>query len=485
MFNTSAIKQTLLYGVSVSLMRGVSLLMLPFYAHHLSPEDFGHMEILSSIAMFGSVIVGLGLEEALYRFTATKSVQKRAKTAAGVFTLALLSGLIFSIFIYPLSQAISVIAPGNFDTILIIYILAMLAMEGVIAVPLGWLRIINRPEWYCALCVGRVILQALLTVIFLQNGQGLHGIFLASLIAAGSQAFVLFVIQTKSTGLYLNVPLIRSILIYSSPIIGSGLLAFGLNGFDRWMIAKYVSMEELAMFGIAAKFSIGLVILMQPFGMWWTPRRQIELTQENGKERILHFSTIGILLLAGLVIFVGLIAPVLITLLLPDEYSDAIYYTYGLIIVVALKEITEIINIGCFTQAKTNTQLYINITTTIFACTAIVVSIPHYHIYGVIVSLALAQFIRMALFYVASQRVVYLHYPTLNLSVILATSFILIATSTLWLYANVSPWIELGLLLSTMCAMITLVIFFGSAIKKIFAASGKYEEVLRGAAAHP
>ena len=54
-------KHTMLYDVSIALMKGVSLIMLPFFAHYLSPTDFGKLEVLSSL-------VGMGLEDFLYRF---------------------------------------------------------------------------------------------------------------------------------------------------------------------------------------------------------------------------------------------------------------------------------------------------------------------------------------------------------------------------------------------------------------------------------
>ena len=39
-----ALQQTLLYGASIALMKGISLLMLPFIAHHLAPQAFGQID---------------------------------------------------------------------------------------------------------------------------------------------------------------------------------------------------------------------------------------------------------------------------------------------------------------------------------------------------------------------------------------------------------------------------------------------------------
>ena len=63
-----ALKQTAIFGASIALMKGISLLMLPFIANHLSTEDYGRLEVVSTLAIIGSILVGMGLENTLFRF---------------------------------------------------------------------------------------------------------------------------------------------------------------------------------------------------------------------------------------------------------------------------------------------------------------------------------------------------------------------------------------------------------------------------------
>ena len=82
-----------------------------------------------------------------------------------------------------------------------------------------------------------------------------------------------FLLQWQSTGLAIDRRLSRKVMIYGLPIMGSGLLAFVLNGLDRLLIAESVSIEQLAIYSVALKFSIAVTLLMQPFGLWWMPKR--------------------------------------------------------------------------------------------------------------------------------------------------------------------------------------------------------------------
>ena len=68
-------RHALLYGSSIALMKGISLLMLPFIAQQLSTDQFGRLEVAGSLAVIGSIMIGLGLEDSLYRFAGGRGVR--------------------------------------------------------------------------------------------------------------------------------------------------------------------------------------------------------------------------------------------------------------------------------------------------------------------------------------------------------------------------------------------------------------------------
>ena len=88
-----AIRHTFIYGASIVLMKSVSLLMLPITAFYLRPEQFGQLELLTSIAMICSILVGLGLENTLFRYAGTNvDFDKKKQIAANILILSLLTG---------------------------------------------------------------------------------------------------------------------------------------------------------------------------------------------------------------------------------------------------------------------------------------------------------------------------------------------------------------------------------------------------------
>lgn len=422
---SSGFRQSMLYGISIAMMKGISLLMLPFIAQHLSNSEFGRLEVISSLAIIGSILVGMGMEDTLFRFIGSaKNEQQRAKVGAQIFSLTLLIAVPALIIGWFAAATIGAWIPGNPSTYEVRLLLAVLALEGCIAVPLGWLRIQNRALSFCIASFGRAFIQAVLVVIFLSLQRGVAGILEAGLIAAVIQTALLCYWQISDTGLAFSVKTGRSAFIYSLPIVASGLVAFALNGLDRWVLAEYSSLADVADFSIAAKFALATVLLLQPFGMWWSPRRFAVLSENDGPQKVARFTAMGGALAILIATLVALISPALICYLLPESYIVAGEYAVALVLIMLLKELVELFNIGCFSGKTTNSQFIINFFSALIGIGCMLLLTPIYQVWGVIFSLLIAQFIRLLLFYQVSQYLLKLNYPISNLLKMALLAFI-------------------------------------------------------------
>ena len=428
---SGALQQTLLYGISIALMKGVSLLMLPFVAHHLSAESFGRLEVISSFTVIGSILVGMGLEDALFRFVgASKNDRQRQRLAAEVFGLTILIGGVALLTGYLAAGQLAASIPGQPSTYEIRLVIGMLALEGIIAIPLGWLRMRNRAVSFFLVTTGRALTHALLVLILLKAGHGVAGVLEAGLIAAVAQALVLGYLHIRDAGLAIAHDTSKQSLIYSLPIVASGLVAFALNGLDRWILADHTSLTDVAQFGMASKFALAVVLLLQPFGMWWSPRRFEVLHEPGGDRRAAGFIALGLVITLFVTVLVGLASPLLINELLPSSYAMAGQYAVGLVIVMALREMAELINLGCFVGKTTRSQLVINIIGALVGVTGMFLWTPVHGVWGVISALIAAQGVRLALFFVISQYFLPLPYPTRSLALltILSSAWLMLGT---------------------------------------------------------
>lgn len=451
---SDGIKQSLLYGASIALMKGVSLLMLPFIANHITAEEFGRLEVITTLAVIGSILVGMGLEDTLFRFAGPESdIEKRRYISAEIFTLTIIIGVLTLIGGVMIAPIITPYFPGDPSVYEIRLVLSLLALEGCIAIPLGWLRMNNKAVSFFLVSTGRALLQALFVVLFLYLDKGVTGILEAGLIATALQTIILCVLQLRDTGLKFNLSTCKKSFIYSLPIVGSGLVAFALNGMDRWVLAENAGLAEVAEFGIAAKFALAMVLLMQPFGMWWSPRRFQVLHNDNGAQKVAEIIAMGSTIALIITVAVGLISPALINWLLPESYHQASQYVIAIVIVMLLKELVELFNIGCFNGNTTSSQLVINVIASIIGIIAMLWLTPLYQVWGIISSLLLAQLLRLILFYCVSQHFLPLIYPMRSLLTLTTLSAL---------------WLLLGLQISTFFHSISAV--FGATLSLIILA---------------
>ena len=417
----SAFSQTILYGFSMAIMKGISILMLPFIAHQLSQQAFGRLEVLSSLAVIISILVGLGLEDTLYRFAGqAKTADQRKSFAAKIFGLGIIVGVIALAIGWFSAPALSRNIPGNISIYEIRLIVMILALEGAIAIPMGWLRMENHALTFFTMSISRAAIQATLILIMLEPGNDITPVLEAGLFAAIVQAIILAYLQIKDTGISIHVRHEGALILYSLPIVGSGLVAFVLNGLDRWILADQTSLSDVAEYGVASKFALAAVLLLQPFCMWWSPKRFEIINQPNGNESAVKAIGIGISLCLIICVSVSTGAPVLITWLMPDNYVMASEYAVGLVLAMTLRELSDLVNIGCYMSRSTLSQLWINISSAALGLLIMLASVSSLGVWGVIFALISAQLLRLILFYWTSQYFYRLNYPLIPIALLAA-----------------------------------------------------------------
>ncbi|MEF1292183.1 lipopolysaccharide biosynthesis protein, partial [Vibrio sp. M260118] len=153
---------------------------------------------------------------------------------------------------------------------------------------------------------------------------------------------------------------------YSAPLMLSGVVGFGLSGAERWVVAGATNLETLGMYAIAAKFALGVGILIQPFHMWWMPKR-FETMASRGADYVASVTTQGILLLCVISIAVAWLSQIFITLALPSSYLPAVALVGLTITMMLFKELVELTNFGILYKKNTSQLLYINLVSTAIA----------------------------------------------------------------------------------------------------------------------
>ncbi|GAW97409.1 MULTISPECIES: lipopolysaccharide biosynthesis protein [Colwellia] len=405
------LNQSALYGLSIFLMKGISLLMLPVYTHYLTPEDYGRLEVLVVFSNVVSIILGFGLVEALYRFVGlADGIEKKQRHAAECLFIAGIIAILSYAFFHFYSKDLALFLPGIITENELYLLGIALCVGGLINIPLAWLRITDRAGLFFCISMLKVVLQVTLTFYWLVNGWGITSILAAGAVSAVIVALILSVIQLKETKISFSLQQMSNILSYAGPIFIGGVATFTLSGMDRWLLADHFGATEIATYAIAIKFALVPTLLIQPFTLWWFPKRFSLLKEHNGKVLNAHFAVLGAIISVLICGVIGLLGPVLIQWLTPVSYHAAIGILPWLLLCTLLKMLADLLNLGCFVEKSSKVQMNINLVASGFGGLLLIILVPLFMIKGALAALIIANAIRMALFYYFSQRQVYLPY---------------------------------------------------------------------------
>ena len=403
-----AVRATLSYAAGIAWNKAAGMLILPLLTMLLPPAQFGRLELLSTIAELGGLLVGAGLVDTLYRFASGPDGRAPAADVLGLaVTLGALGIAASILFARPLAALMPL--PTSPREIMLLG--TAVSLEGVIGVPLAWLRIRGRATAFTVLSSARATAQAGLAA----QTYGLTGFLLALALVGGVASLGLTVMQMRDTGIRFNPLRWGKLIVYVLPLVGAGAASFVLFTMDRWLLAGAVPTLELGQYGLAMRFALLTQLLVQPFDMWWSARRMAMLNGPNGKARVaraVESGSVVALVAGGLAAAVG---PALVQLCAPPEYQPAAAMVPFLAGVLSLQALAILASTGCYAARTGTLPMVVNGVTTAVALGGYLVLIPRTGIAGAIAANLVAEAVRLTLFETLSQRRVRLDYRAARL----------------------------------------------------------------------
>jgi O-antigen/teichoic acid export membrane protein len=277
--------QTFIYGFGTIFTRILNYIILtPYLTRELEITEYGVFTDLYAYAGVVLVLLLYGLETGFFRF-ANKSYYKKNE----VFSNALLSVVftsvfflvVIQIFIAPISDFLKY--PNN--SIYIQLFSYFLAFDAISAILMAKLRNDEKPIKFSIINITNVVVSVLLILFFfevvprVEGFERLHAIsdkhglvvyvFIANFFASAVK-LVLLLSELKGIKLSLNISLLRSLLIYSLPLLVSGLGGIINEMFDR-IIYKFVEpsktifLTEIGIYGAVYKLAVLITLFIQMF----------------------------------------------------------------------------------------------------------------------------------------------------------------------------------------------------------------------------
>ncbi len=265
-----------LYSIAMIGQRLSSLIMVPILTRHLTPADYGALDLLEQIGVVTGVLLGANFSESLGYFYYHKDNQENHAGPGRTVTTTLIGSLMIGC---AAAAAASLLAPllgrivfRSDAFVPYIRLVALgLGLSFVLEAGLGWLRIENRARTFVLAALGRTALSVVAVLVLV---AGLHwrigGVLGGNLIAGAFVTIPLTVYCLRIYGLAFDRALFLRMVRYAVPIALSASALFVIHFGDRFILPHYRSFQELGLYAIAYKLGMLISFVHGSFHTYWS-----------------------------------------------------------------------------------------------------------------------------------------------------------------------------------------------------------------------
>ena len=266
-------RDALIYGSTRVLVKSLAFILVPLYAHYLSPSAFGVLELVLATIAFVDVLITANMDGVLARFYFEKTEEAWRRQVITLYLViesaypALVVGG-FIAFADPLSGGI--VGATGYAALFVIALLDVY-LSNIVDLPLILCRVRRKPVTFAAYSLTRGLVQVVLTILLVVVWQlGVKGILIASL-AAVSVAFVVTLREyVRDLTRRVDWSVGREMIAFAWPGIVGGLAFYALNLVDRFFVTHYHGLADNGLYGVAFRFSQALIVAVFAFRLGWT-----------------------------------------------------------------------------------------------------------------------------------------------------------------------------------------------------------------------
>lgn len=329
--------QVAIYGISSVIARLLNYLLVPYYTRIMSPAEYGVITDIYALIPFALVVLTMGMESGYFRFAAKAASDEERKrvygTTWGIVTLvaSVFLGIVL-LFEAPISATLGY---AGQDYVWITALIIFLDVAG--AIPFARLRQEGRAGRYVSIRLLSVIVNIGLCLWF-YNGQpewcrmfstatDPGYAFVANLVASGL-TFILLLVSCKGANLRIHTRTLKTIFLYSLPLLISGIAGTANEFIDRQMIKFLMPAEEslaaLGIYGAVVKIGVVMLLFTQMYRLAAEPFFLAEFKKEEFKESNAAAMKYFVLVSVFIFLFITLFSD-LFALIVGPDFREGMY----------------------------------------------------------------------------------------------------------------------------------------------------------------
>jgi O-antigen/teichoic acid export membrane protein len=314
------------YGATRVILKSLAFLLVPLYAHFLTPAEFGVLELVLAVAALVDVLIAAGVDGVFARFYFDREDRQWRRR---IITLYLLIESVYPAVIVGLLIAFSdSLSARIFGTALygsyFVIALVDVYLTNIVDLPMSLTRFRHKRRTFAAYSLGRGLIQIVLSVLLVAVWHyGVKGILIASLVSVCAAFFFtarewIFDLSRKidwRTG--------GEMLSFAWPGILGGLAFYVLNLADRFVIKSYHGAADTGLYGVAFRYSQVVIIATLAFRLGWAPWHFSWLNTGRHGQMVARGAAYFFFAVGFLAVLVSAWILPVFQLLLPEQYWEA------------------------------------------------------------------------------------------------------------------------------------------------------------------
>ncbi len=329
-------KQTAIYGISTIVVRFLSYLLTPFYTRVFGPETYGIVTDIYALIPFALVLLSMGMESSCFRFPAkpegglegectlpssTLVHERKRRLFATCWGLSFYAALLFSGAVILLRDRVSEWMGEAYvahpEYVVLVALIILFDVWGMM--PFSRLREQGRSGTFVLLKAMNVVVNVALAFLFgllgLYNSTlGVGWVFIANL-AASVLTLVALLFTVEGILPKVSRQVASMVLVYSIPLLVSGVAGTAGEFLDRQMIKFLVpegAMAQLGLYGAITKIGVMMMLFTQMYRLAAEPfflanYRKEEFIKMNAAA-MKYFIMASMLIFLGIALFKDLFA---------------------------------------------------------------------------------------------------------------------------------------------------------------------------------
>jgi O-antigen/teichoic acid export membrane protein len=318
------------YTASSVISKLIAVALLPLYTRHLTTADYGTAEVLLTGVIAASIVIRLGIIEALLRFyyEADEDPDQVVKTS---FASLFWSTTIGAAILLPFAEPLSDLLLDGSDPGLVRIAIGGLWVFTLFEYLLALFRLDERARAFFAFTVANVLVTIPLTVwLVVVEDEGARGLLLGQYLTGAVFLVGLVWVHRRRLSLVPERALLRRLFRFGFPTMPAELSLYSLNFIDRVLILRLLGAGDAGLYSVSVKFAQSINVMVKGFQLAWPPLAYSIRDDDEARHAYAVIVTWFVSVTAFVVAGLWLLSRWIVRVLAGPNFFDS-YQTIGLV----------------------------------------------------------------------------------------------------------------------------------------------------------